>query len=135
ATPDVDPITLLLPAFPGMQRLPQAVNQLPARVEHLLNGAPRPHTSNLTLRWQAAGSETALIATGIIIRTFRDDTVEHTHVPWADVPETIPSWVAADWNPAPRIRAYTSGDGVEAAVIGLASLLAVGVRIGEESRW
>ena len=133
-SPDADIARLVADEFPTVTQLPKAIDATPIEVESAVASAQPPHTVDLALRWNRAGRDSAITEAGIVDRTIDESGISETVTAWAE-PDKAFSWVIDAWNPAPRIRAYAAGNAVEAVIVSIATLLALGVRTGESSKW
>jgi hypothetical protein len=86
------------------------------------------------MRWHLAGHDVAIASSGIINRTIEGSEVSDGLVDWAETRST-PAWVTDDWEPVPRVHAHAATADVEAVVVNMASLLALGVRVRGEAKW
>ena len=79
--------------------------------------------------------ETILMITpsGLRIRTIEGSKARETQIDWVD--NRTPDWITEDWDPSPVVRAQAVTNDVEAVIVGMASLLALGIRLNNRSYW
>lgn len=120
--------------FPATVLLPNTVATTPNQVLRVLADLPRPRTHDLVMRWHHHGHDTAVTASGISHRTFDGATITATVIPWTAV-NTTPTWMVEAWEPIPATRLHAAHGSVEAVIVGMASMLALGVHTPEETQW
>lgn len=133
-TPVADLAQLLTEEFPRLTLIPTAIAQTPPDARHALSLTHQPHTDELRMRWDWTGREIAITNSGIVDRHIDCSELTESLIPWVET-ATLPSWVSAEWNPVPGLKAVASTESVEAAVVEIASLLALGIRFGESTDW
>jgi len=132
--PDEDLAHAVTSTFPTLTRLPNAVTEAPSRVVSATASVRQPSTAELKLRWERAGRDLAVTPSGVCVRMIKGPEVRETRVDWAD-PQTTPCWVSQDWDPVPTVRAQAATEDIEVVVVGMASLLALGVRLHNHADW
>ena len=125
---------LVADEFPAATKLPTPVTATPTHVERILASTPQPHVARLAMSWHRVGEDVAITAEGITERTIDGSTVGVTVSAWTE-PDPPPAWVTDTWNPPPAVAGFAVSDTAEAAVISIASLVALGIRVGEQSTW
>lgn len=133
-SPDGDLAPLLAAEFPVLQRMPEPVPIVPPRVARRIRKMTPPDALNLAMTWHRRGRDVSITAKGIKDVTLNGDVEQISDFPWT---ETSPSlqWVSDAWSPEPAVRAYAAGRDVEAAIVGMASMLALGIRTAERTEW
>jgi superfamily II DNA or RNA helicase len=129
-----DLVQLVADEFPAATQLPTALAATPTHVERAITPLRQPPTANLAIWWHRFGDDVAITADGIIERTIDGSTVGETVTAWTQH-DTAPTWVTDAWNPPPAVPAFAVADTAEAAVVSIASLVALGVRVGGQSTW
>jgi superfamily II DNA or RNA helicase len=132
--PSDDLAHVLAGAFPALTRLPQAVTEEPSQVLSAIGTINQPLVDRLEMRWERSGKDLAITASGLRIRTIEGSEVHETQIEWVD-PHTPPKWVSGDWEPLPNVRAQAAAEGAQVVIVGIASLLALGVRLHERCDW
>lgn len=133
-TADDDLARLVEEDFPPLPALPANVVSTPNQVGQLFEALPPPRTADLILRWHRNGYDTVITASGIRHRTFDGLPAAETAIPWMEV-RTGPSWATEAWNPVPFTRLHAAHGAVEAAIVSIASMLALGVQTPDGIRW
>lgn len=132
--PDIDLTRMVASEFPAVTELPSAVSTMPAEIERAVASMQAPHTVALEMQWDRVGHDVAITVSGLSDRTIKGSAVEETVIPWAET-GAPPAWVTDAWSPAPAVRVYAATDSIEAAVVGMASSLALGVHLNGGSEW
>jgi hypothetical protein len=86
------------------------------------------------MRWDRVGHDVAITASGITERTLEGSTVSEKAFDWTEA-HTVPGWIAGTWKPVPKVHAYASSDTAAAVIVGMASLLALGVWTCDGAEW
>ncbi|MGY4867316.1 helicase-related protein [Mycolicibacterium elephantis] len=133
-TPDDDLPALLSHEFLPLSCYPHAVVKVPARLRALINSLDQPSTTPLLMRWERKGSEIAIVATGISLVTIDGTTEQETVAEWREAGHPV-DWVSQCWEPVPTIRLTAAAEGVEAAVVSMAGLVALGVHTSDTTDW
>lgn len=133
-TPVNDLTNAIGDAFPTMKKTPEPVAELPRRVADMAASAPRPESCELRLEWRRTGSDLAVVASGLRMRTLDGSEVSETEIGWASG-EDAPDWVRNSWAPAPMLHARVAAGNTEVAVVGIASALALGVHEEDDTFW
>ncbi len=130
-----DLLSLPIDAFPEADLLPTARSAPPsAIIRALLSVDDGPTAASLLLRWHRVGRDLAITADGICHRTVDGSQVSVSVAPWLES-NAAPRWLMDEWDPVPSVRLYAHCEGVEAIIVGMASLLALGVRMADRSAW
>jgi superfamily II DNA or RNA helicase len=133
AKTDGDLNQAVLAAFPASNRLPETMASMPEEVLYKATLMPDAQTTPLGLRWRRVGYDVYLTGSGLTQREHGGRVLAESHLTWSgdvDLP-----WVAEDWLPLPAIRASASVGSVNAVVVSMASLLAVGIRHDGKTKW
>ena len=133
-TPVNDLASGVMNSFPNVRQLPHALPELPGRVRNAFESSNMPATAELEVRWERGGQDLTITPNGLRTRTIAGSETRETRFDWVQT-DASPSWVAEDWEPAPAVRAQAATDDVEAVVVGMASLLAIGIRLHIRSHW
>lgn len=120
--------------FLANQVLPGAASTVPVEVQQVVGSMRRPHTVDLVLRWHRQGHDIVVTDSGLISRSIDDSDVQEAVIHWSTT-ETVPSWVSEQWRPAPSVRKHAAYEDVEAVVVSIASLIALGVTIDGLAEW
>ncbi|OBK27430.1 helicase [Mycobacterium asiaticum] len=134
ADPDVDLASLILAEFKAPTMLPSAAGAMPAEVHHALRGTRPVDPVEFTMRWIRTGHDVIVTESAMISRTIDPYEITDEATAWIDGP-TECGWALEGWTPAPHIRAHTSCGTAQAVIVGLASALALGVRVGGRTSW
>jgi hypothetical protein len=111
-----------------------AVRLIPHQVQRVVATMPEPRTTELTMRWHRVGHDVALSEVGLITRTLNGTAADETVTAWASA-GAMRTWVADAWEPVPKIRMDAATNAVEAVIVEIASLLALGTRADDQSEW
>lgn len=133
--PESDLMQSVVKEFPTPAVLPHPDCTTPPAMKSVFSAMDRPSPLQLEVGWERSGFEFAVTSKGILCRHF-DGTEEQsafTAWTWADAPTM--RWVSEAWEPAPSIRAHALSSEVEAALVSIASLWALGVRTPQGTRW
>jgi superfamily II DNA or RNA helicase len=133
-TPDGDLAQLVADEFPARARVPIAVRTTPPPVERAVKNIERPSTVHLALHWHRLGRDVAITDSGIQIRTFDGPAIREKRAPWSDT-DTAPHWVSDAWEPVPTTRRFATVDMVDAVIASMATLVVLGVYVGDRSEW
>ena len=125
---------LIADEFPLGTQLPAAVRAMPRMAQRAVARLKRPRNIPLEMRWLRVCHDLAIVDTGILDRTIDGPTIEESVIPWTDMNATR-GWVVESWYPEPTVHASATAKSVEAVVVGMASLLALGVRVDDRSEW
>ena len=131
---DPDLAKLVADEFPTITRWPSAANTTPIHVQQAVASMSQPHTVEFVMRWHRTGHDIAVSDSGLVSRTLEGIAVHETLTAWGEA-DTAPTWVSEAWQPAPIVRKHAVSDGVEAAIVSMASLVALGVRVDDHSDW
>jgi hypothetical protein len=123
----------VLNAFPAPDRVPDAAFEMPHEVRQKAAVIPDPQTMSLEVRWKRVGHDVSVAGWGLTQREHDGPLLTESHDPWGG--EVDQPWVAEDWVPLPTIRASASLGSVNAVVVSMASLLALGIRANGKSKW
>ena len=134
AVPDGDLAALVAADFPEVTQVPEAAGSIPTELTRVFASIGEPATVDLTLRWERLGHDLAITPDGITDTTIEATALSESVFGWAAT-DTAPAWVADDWEPVPTVRAYATARGEEAVIVGIASLLALGIRTAEQTAW
>ncbi|MCV7421376.1 DEAD/DEAH box helicase family protein [Mycobacterium yunnanensis] len=133
-TPRGELVELIAKRFPVPSRLPEPVRWMPNEVRNAVRQVTSPRVRPLVMRWTAVGRRTAVIGDGLVDQRYDGSTVVNSVVPWSD--HAIgPGWFADSWNPAPTIRASAVCEPAHAVIGVMASMLVLGVRVGQDAKW
>jgi hypothetical protein len=127
-------VHLVLSEFPTTSQIPVAMKATPKEIERALASTQQPRTVPLQMRWANVGHDLAVVGTGITHRVIEGPAVHEDVIPWSETTVT-PTWVTESWNPVPVIRATASFEAMEAVIVSMASLLALGIRSDGQSAW
>ncbi|MCV7281671.1 DEAD/DEAH box helicase family protein [Mycolicibacterium flavescens] len=133
-TPDEDLPTLLAREFPVPSRYPEGTLKAPARLRPLLVSLDQPSTTPILMRWERVGSDVAIVPAGISVVTIDGASEQETITEWRNGDHSL-DWVSQCWNPVPAVRMTTDGGGVEAALVSMAGLVALGVHTSDDTAW
>jgi hypothetical protein len=133
-TPDHDLARAVCDLFPPVTRLPHAVPEVPSQARNAFPSINRPQTAELEVRWERAGHDLTITPSGMCARTIEGSEAHEIQVDWIGTDAT-PDWTAEDWGPVPAVRAQAATNDVEAVIVGMASLIALGVRLQNRSHW
>lgn len=133
-TTEGDLAHILSGEFPSTAVLPTPLRATPQQVLEFIAAAPEPSVSTLRLHWNHSGRDILATAAGLISRKASGTSLAENLVEWS-IPDSPPAWAVATWNPDPTIRGYAAVDGVEVVVVGLASLIAAGIRESRDTDW
>lgn len=120
--------------FPAATQLPHPFDGTPSQVQRVVASMPQPHTVTLEMRWHRMGRDVAVSDVGLIARTLNGTAVDESVTAW-DGADITPAWVAEAWEPVPTLRAHAATNSVEAVIVEIASLLALGIRVDDQSEW
>lgn len=134
ATPDGDLVSQVAAEFPTATQLPIAVTATPRQIERAVADIGRPSAIKLSLRWHRVGHDVSVTDSGVLDRTLDGIAVHDTVTGWTETP-MAPAWVTDAWEPVPTLRKFASSDAVQAVLVGMASLIALGVRVSGRSEW
>lgn len=129
-----NPMDVLLAVFPASGRVPTSVPAVPLWASKVFGSAPAPESVKLVVRWRRAVSDIAVTTSGILSRSLVGDEVVESVFEWTAT-NHVPGWVTDAWDPVPTIHQHALAEDAEAVVIGMAQLLALGVRHRDETRW
>lgn len=135
ATPDGNLAALIATGFPENELIPQAGPTASARITSALANAGKPPRIEMVMRWERYGHDLALTRDGTVRRTIEDSQIQEVTSPWERQIDWVVPWVVDQWEPSPTVRAYVAGRDIEAAIVSLASLYVLGVRINGKSDW
>ena len=125
---------LLADEFPAITQLPTAVDGSFPGVQQIVDSMPKPDTVELVLRWHRTGQDIAVSDSGLVSRVLDGSDLREALTAWSDI-EVAPTWVSDTWQPVPTVRKYAALNDVEAVVVSIASLMALGVRIDGQTDW
>lgn len=132
-----DLIPIIAPEFPSPRKEPTPASIAPGRLAHEFANMSTPLTAGLDIFWERFGYDICISSQGLCRTTIERSVAEDTTAGWVAATAT-PQWVSDDWEPVPAVRAYASSNGAptaEAAVVQLASITALGVRIAGQTSW
>ncbi|AHH17046.1 Superfamily II DNA/RNA helicases, SNF2 family [Nocardia nova SH22a] len=92
-----------------------------------------PSPLDLVMAWHRKGRDVAVVADGVCVREIEDSEFDDSIARWSS--SDLPEWVSREWEPDPTVHMYATSGNVAAAVVGIASMLALGVRLGEQAAW
>ena len=127
-------VQLVLAEFPTAKQIPVAVRATPAEVDRATASMPQPRTIPLEMRWVGTGHDLSIVGAGITQRMIDGNEVRDHLIPWLES-DVTPTWVSQAWNPVPVVRATASFESLEAVIVGMASLMALGIRSNGQSAW
>ena len=133
-SPEPDLAGLIADEFPAITQLPTAVDTAAFQVQQIVDSMPKPDTVELVLRWHRTGQDIAVSDSGLVSRVLDGSDLTESLTAWSDI-EVAPTWVSDTWEPVPTVRKYAALNDVEAVVVSIASLLALGVRIDGQTDW
>ncbi|MBJ7339760.1 helicase-related protein [Mycolicibacterium sp.] len=125
---------LIAGEFPVSARLPEAVRWTPSEVGRAVRAVTPARPLPLITRWIITGRRTAVVDAGLLDQRFDGAAISVNVVPWSEAADT-PGWLAAEWHPTPVVRARAISDPVEIVIGTMASLLALGARVGDATTW
>lgn len=120
--------------FSPAELLPSAEMREAPHLRTAFEKTANPRTHYLNVRWDRVGHDVAVVSDGVGIVSIERSGRHESVSPWIDGRVDRP-WVTGAWSPAPAVRAHVSTPTAEAVIVGMASLLALGVRAGEKSDW
>lgn len=133
--PEADPVLLVAQSFPKPRSLPEPVVAMPTSLKDVYRSMVQPDALSLEIGWEKAGSESAISQNGITERRFEGSTERNSLAQWTQADGAPPEWVSADWMPTPTVRASARTQDVDAALVSIASLRALGVHTSEGTSW
>ncbi|MDN2495141.1 ATP-dependent helicase [Nocardia nova] len=92
-----------------------------------------PPPLDLVLAWHRKGRDVAIVAHGICVREIEHSEFSDSITQWSS--SDLPEWVSREWEPNPTVHMYATSGDTAAAVVGIASMLALGVRLGDRETW
>lgn len=133
-TPDGDLPFLIAEQFPPLTRVPEPSATIPERLQPIVRRLRNPATLQLTMQWERTVRDVLITREGIneVIQEGRAERAFTTR--WQEI-SSNPRWAEDAWNPAPKVRLFSAASGVEAAVVSMASLVALGIRASERVDW
>lgn len=134
ASPDGDLVSLMLDEFSALGRLPMPDAASPAVIKRLMNVIPNPPMQALKIRWIPAFRDVILTIRGIETRTLLGEEVSESTASWIESSGAV-DWITEAWSPVPNVLLYARSSDVEAAVVGLGLLRALGVKKDGATRW
>ncbi|MGD9512519.1 SNF2-related protein [Mycolicibacterium sp.] len=129
-------ISLVSSEFPPLAQVPEAGVTTPNALSPVFRSMPKPVTGALNICWERFGFDIAITSEGLREVNIERSVARESLSRWAPT-EKSPSWVSADWEPVPTVRAYAAGGrrDAEAVIVQLASLVALGVRVTDRIEW
>lgn len=125
---------LIADHFPRLRFLPEPSWDIPPAIRPMLVNLETPATVDLALSWHRIGRDVTLEAAGLKEHTI-DGSVEQESVAAFRDDQAAPQWVIDSWRPAPAVRMVAQVSGAEAALVSMASLVALGIRTAETVSW
>ncbi|MFL0287815.1 DEAD/DEAH box helicase [Mycobacterium sp. SMC-21] len=133
-TSEADLIELASNDFPALGRTPDPVTTSPPSLRPVLTTMPNPNPAAMVVRWEQSGYDRAITADGIYELIVEPNGETRSVAPWAEA-DDLPDWVAAAWDPTPTMHVHAKTKDVEAAIVELASLIALGIRTAKSVEW
>jgi superfamily II DNA or RNA helicase len=132
--PDRDLVQLVADEFQRGAHLPIAVAATPSQVEQALADMERPSAIKMALQWYRTGRDTSITDGGILSRTLDGTALREALTPWSGI-STAPAWVTGAWDPEPTVSRFAASGAVQAVMVSMATLVALGVRVDNRSEW
>ncbi|MBU8827083.1 DEAD/DEAH box helicase [Mycolicibacterium goodii] len=133
--PDGDLPTPVSSEFPALSRVPEPVTTAGPALARIFETMEQPRTVDMIVRWERFGHDLAITPKGMCDLVFGEAEDRISVFGWDTPNEGYPRWVADSWNPAPTVRRHADTDGAAAVIVNVASLLALGVRVGGQETW
>lgn len=132
--PDSDLAAEIAQEFPTLALSPEPALKTPEPLRLVMESLEQPSASPLLIRWERVGSDFAVTPAGISELSIDGTTEREAMTEWRDAPQPV-AWVSEAWNPAPTVRKVAAAGEVEAVVVSMATLIALGVRADEGTKW
>lgn len=125
---------LIAEEFSAVGQLPSATAAVPTEVEQAVKAMPGPYTAKLALRWHCDAIDIAVTDSGLTSRIIDGAAMRENVSAWSAI-DWVPTWVSDVWQPVPTVRKHAALDNAEVAIVSIASLIALGVRIDGQTDW
>src|SRR5690606_15197184 len=86
------------------------------------------------IRWERVGSDVAVVPSGISVVTI-DGANEHEAIREWSEPDRPLEWISQSWDPTPAVRMTVADEEVEAALVSMGALVALGVHTASRTDW
>ena len=133
-TPDGDLAAAVADEFPPLASCPEPAISAPARLQPLLASLHPPSTTSMVIRWERVGSDVAVVPAGISVVTI-DGANEHEAIREWSEPDRPLEWISQSWDPTPAVRMTVADEEVEAALVSMGALVALGVHTASRTDW
>ncbi|WP_299557860.1 SNF2-related protein [uncultured Mycolicibacterium sp.] len=133
-TPDDDLAAAVAAEFPPLPSCPEPVLDTPAALRPVLATLDQPSPTPLVIRWDRVGSDIAVVPAGISVVTIDGSAERETIAEWQN-PDRPVEWVSQSWNPVPTVRKIAVVDDVEAVLVSMGALVALGLHTSTGTDW
>ncbi|BBY73599.1 hypothetical protein MPRF_04980 [Mycolicibacterium parafortuitum] len=136
-SPVGDLIRIISSEFPPSRQEPTPTPATPPRLAREFAAMPTTPPSNLEISWKRFGYTIGVSTQGLCRTIVEHSVAQESTAEWAST-TAMPQWIRDDWEPLPAVRALAISYGTpmaEAAIVELASLTALGIRIGDQATW